>query len=82
MRADVAFKHEQMALAPFPFLRSTFYRWVQVWEETCPELASAPTVLAVGDLHTQNFGTWRDTEGTADLGHQRLRRGVPDGVHQ
>jgi uncharacterized protein (DUF2252 family) len=63
IRADVAFKHEQMALAPFPFLRSTFYRWVQLWEVTCPELVSAPTVLAVGDLHTENFGTWRDTEG-------------------
>ena len=63
VRADLAFKHEQMALAPFPFFRSTFYRWVQAWEATCPELASAPKVLAVGDLHTENFGTWRDTEG-------------------
>jgi hypothetical protein len=63
VRPDLTFKHEQMALAPFPFLRSTFYRWVQVWEATCPELASAPKVLAVGDLHTENFGTWRDTEG-------------------
>ena len=62
-KSDLAFKHEQMALAPFPFLRSTFYRWVQVWEATCPELARAPRVLAVGDLHTENFGTWRDTEG-------------------
>ena len=63
VRSDLAFKHEQMALAPFPFLRSTFYRWVQLWESNCPDLASAPTVLAVGDLHTENFGTWRDTEG-------------------
>ena len=63
VRSDLAYKHEQMALAPFPFLRSTFYRWVQVWEATCPELAKAPKVLAVGDLHTENFGTWRDAEG-------------------
>ena len=63
VRSDLAFKHEQMAFAPFPFLRSTFYRWVQVWNETCPELARAPQVLAVGDLHTENFGTWRDSEG-------------------
>jgi uncharacterized protein (DUF2252 family) len=63
VRTDLNFKHEQMALAPFPFLRSTFYRWVQAWDVTCPDLASAPTVLAVGDLHTENFGTWRDTEG-------------------
>jgi hypothetical protein len=29
----------------------------------CPELARAPQVLAVGDLHIENFGTWRDLEG-------------------
>ena len=63
VRGDLAFKHEQMAVAPFPFLRATFYRWVQLWESSCADLASAPQVLAVGDLHTENFGTWRDTEG-------------------
>ena len=63
VRADLAFKHGQMALAPFPFLRATFYRWAQLWESCCADLAAAPQVLAVGDLHTQNFGTWRDTEG-------------------
>src|SRR5439155_1048267 len=26
-------------------------------------VAEAPTVLAVGDLHVENFGTWRDAEG-------------------
>lgn len=63
VEADLAFKHEQMAADPFSFLRSTFYRWVQVWPEACPELAAAPAVLAVGDLHLENFGTWRDKEG-------------------
>ena len=29
----------------------------------CPDLAKAPRVLAVGDLHVENFGTWRDREG-------------------
>jgi uncharacterized protein (DUF2252 family) len=29
----------------------------------CPESAVAPVVLAVGDLHVENFGTWRDSEG-------------------
>ena len=28
-----------------------------------PDLAKAPDVLAVGDLHVENFGTWRDGEG-------------------
>jgi hypothetical protein len=29
----------------------------------CPNLANGPHVLAVGDLHVENFGTWRDVEG-------------------
>ena len=29
-------------------------------------------LLAVGDLHLENFGTWRDSEGRLDLGHQRF----------
>jgi len=45
------------------FLRATFYRWMQVWPEVCGELAEAPPVLAVGDVHVENFGTWRDQEG-------------------
>src|SRR2546423_9945746 len=60
---DLLLKHRQMAAAPFPFLRATFYRWTQLWPELCTELADAPTVLAVGDLHVENFGTWRDAEG-------------------
>ena len=61
--ADLDFKHEQMALAPFPFLRATFYRWSQRWGHCCPHLASTPVVLGVGDLHVENYGTWRDAEG-------------------
>lgn len=34
-----------------------------LYRAVCPELASAPTLLAVGDLHIENFGTWRDAEG-------------------
>ena len=51
-----------MAESEFPFLRATFYRWVQQFPVACPDLAGAPTVLAVGDLHVENFGTWRDVE--------------------
>jgi len=61
--ADLALKHARMAEDPFQFLRATFYRWLQVWAQVCPELARAPRVLAVGDLHVENFGTWRDREG-------------------
>jgi hypothetical protein len=34
-----------------------------MWSEVCEEAARAPAVLAVGDLHIENFGTWRDIEG-------------------
>ena len=63
IRRDLDLKHKQMAAAPFPFLRATFYRWAQVWREACPDLNAAPSLLAVGDLHIENFGTWRDAEG-------------------
>jgi hypothetical protein len=60
---DLRLKHANMAEAPFPFFRATFYRWLQLWTEVCGDLAKAPTVLGVGDLHIENFGTWRDAEG-------------------
>lgn len=61
--SDLRLKHQFMAAAVFPFLRATFYRWLQVWPEICLKVAEAPRVLAVGDLHVENFGTWRDLEG-------------------
>ncbi len=52
-----------MAKAAFPFFRATFLPLAQWWPIVCPDLARAPQVLAVGDLHIDNFGTWRDLEG-------------------
>jgi hypothetical protein len=63
VEADLAFKHKQMRADPFLFFRATFYRWAQVWPKLCPELARGPVVISVGDLHLENFGTWRDSEG-------------------
>src|SRR5579883_363864 len=63
LEKDLELKHEAMRSAPFPFLRATYYRWAQVWPEICADAAHAPQVLAVGDLHVENFGTWRDIEG-------------------
>jgi hypothetical protein len=60
---DLKLKHEQMSSSLFAFLRATFYRWVPLWLEVCPDLTKAPRVLGVGDLHVENFGTWRDAEG-------------------
>src|SRR3981081_1804321 len=68
---DLRFKHEQMAAALFPFFRATFYRWLQVWPEECAELDRVPHILSVGDLHVENFGTWRDPD-------RRLGGGVND----
>jgi hypothetical protein len=63
IRADLDQKHALMREAPFPFLRATFYRWAQTWPEVSPKTFAAPEVLGVGDLHVENFGTWRDIEG-------------------
>lgn len=62
---EIDYKHAKMALKAdaFPFFRGVYYRWAEVWPKLCPWCRSAPSVLAVGDLHLENFGTWRDREG-------------------
>src|SRR5258708_38073792 len=45
------------------FLRATYFRWTRKIGTLCPELMDAPQVLSVGDLHLENFGTWRDADG-------------------
>ncbi|HWO30707.1 MAG TPA: DUF2252 family protein, partial [Candidatus Acidoferrum sp.] len=69
--SDLRLKHQQMKESPFLFLRGSFYRWAQMWPSVCADLCDAPNVLAVGDLHVNSFGTWRDAEG-------RLCWGVDD----
>jgi hypothetical protein len=66
-------KHRKMAAGPFPCLRATFYRWVERWPAVCPRLAERDedVLLAVGDLHVENFGVWRDSR-------QRLVWGIND----
>lgn len=60
---DLELKDRAMSAGSFPFLRATFYLWAARWEEVVGAPARLPTVLAVGDLHVENFGTWRDAEG-------------------
>jgi len=60
---DLVHKHAKMSESPFVFLRGTYWRWAETILEVCPDLAKAPTALAVGDIHLENFGTWRDIEG-------------------
>ncbi|HXC55914.1 MAG TPA: DUF2252 family protein [Rhizomicrobium sp.] len=61
--ADVTHKHTLMHESALSLLRGTYYRWLQLWPKVCPALAGTPRVLGVGDLHLENFGTWRDAEG-------------------
>src|SRR3989442_282862 len=63
IKPDLEHKHRAMSAGIFPFLRATFYRWAARWRAIVGDVARAPTVLAVGDLHVENFGTWRDAEG-------------------
>src|SRR5215213_11678887 len=69
--ADLERKHERMGEAKaFKFFRATYYRWLERGLDVAPEL-DGPPVVAVGDLHVENFGTWRDARG-------RLAWGVND----
>ncbi len=61
--ADLRLKHAFMKQDGFSFLRATFYRWIQVWPEVCADLVSTPVLRTTGDLHVENFGTWRDSDG-------------------
>ena len=56
-------KHEKMAEQLFEFFRATFYRWCERWNDACTEWARAEQVVAIGDLHIANFGSWRDGRG-------------------
>ncbi len=60
---DLVVKHQKMAGDPFQFLRATYWRWAETIYGVCRDLKDAPHVLAVGDVHVENFGTWRDAEG-------------------
>lgn len=62
VEADLDEKHRKMRKGPFAFLRATYWRWAETILEICPDLAGAPEVLAIGDIHLENFGTWRDVE--------------------
>jgi hypothetical protein len=60
---DLQLKHTELAASELRFLRGTYYYWLTVMPVLLPELIAAPTVPLVGDLHAENFGTWRDQHG-------------------
>lgn len=63
VKADLVTKREKMGRGACPFLRATYWRWAETVLAACPKLAELNPVLSVGDLHLENFGTWRDAEG-------------------
>jgi Uncharacterized protein conserved in bacteria (DUF2252) len=63
VEGDLGKKRKKMRDSAFAFLRATYWRWAEIILDVCPDLASAPAVPAVGDIHLENFGTWRDQEG-------------------
>jgi hypothetical protein len=71
VEADLDVKHERLRRSPFDFLRASYFRWARTIETICPQLTNAPKTLCVGDIHVENFGTWRD-------GQARLVWGVND----
>ncbi|MBL8716893.1 MAG: DUF2252 family protein [Myxococcales bacterium] len=74
---DLERKHTLLRTSPFAFLRGTYYRWAQVFPVVCPKLAARAVVPAVGDLHVENFGTWRDAEGRLAWGVNDFDEGYP-----
>jgi len=71
VRGDLQYKHRAMKADLFSFFRATYYRWAQQFGELDAAVTRATKVLAVGDLHLENFGTWRDQIG-------RLAWGIND----
>ena len=69
--ADLREKHQKMRESAFVFLRATYWRWSETILTICGDLADAPLVIGVGDIHLENYGVWRDAEG-------RLAWGVND----
>jgi hypothetical protein len=63
----LAAKHGKMAENPFVFLRATYWRFAETVYDVCGEqdidLSGGPSALSVGDIHVENFGTWRDADG-------------------
>jgi len=71
VQADLEAKHHEMSTSPVRFLRGTYYLWLRRVVELVPDLLAHPEVPLIGDLHIENYGTWRDRKGA-------LRSGVND----
>src|SRR6266576_4432357 len=77
IRQDLALKHQHMAEAEFPFSAPPSTAGCNFGRSFCGHLAKGPAVLGVGDLHIENFGTWRDEEGRLIWGVNDLDEAWP-----
>jgi hypothetical protein len=60
---DVQAKYARMAQSPWWLARGAYHRYATQFAQLVPDLAQAPVAVSVGDLHVENFGTWRDRAG-------------------
>lgn len=67
-RRHICEKHGDMGNNNFAFLRATYWRWAELVPAALPKLMDCRKVLAAGDVHIENFGTWRNSEGTLVFG--------------
>ena len=79
VKADLKEKHRRMRKDVFAFLRATYFRWARIVDLGRVGLPSdaadarvlrtliadgfVPVVACIGDIHVENFGTWRDADG-------------------
>ena len=70
--ADITLKH-QHGPKPIPIFSGDVLPLGPAMAGNLCGTASAPMVLSVGDLHVENFGTWRECGRPSDLGYQRFR---------
>ncbi len=60
--ADLHTKHEELRADEYRFLRGTYYLWLVRTAVEVPSVFSRTQVPLVGDLHVENYGTWRDPD--------------------
>ena len=62
VEADLELKRVKLGQSPFLLARGSYYRYFTEFPRLLGELAAAPRAVSVGDLHVENFGTWRDRD--------------------
>lgn len=66
--ADMKWKNQKISENAFSFLRGTYWRFAETILKDAPETAACPPILAVGDIHLENFGLWRDADSRMTWG--------------